>query len=56
MLAAAAFVAGLIAGVLQLTGGHQVTEKWLIILAVVLTAAEVAWGWNRTGRYGRGGT
>jgi len=28
---------------------------WLLLIGLALVCAEVAWGWNRSGRYGRGG-
>jgi len=55
MLSILGFVAGLIAGILKLTGKHENFVIWLIILAVLLVCADVAWGFygrrwgNRTG-------
>jgi len=55
MLATLAFVMMVIAAALELTGKHLNWVIWLVIVAVALVGAEVAWGWNRGGRYGSRG-
>lgn len=50
ILAAIAFI---IAAFLEFSGGHSKPVIWLLIVGGLLLVAEVAWGWNRTGRYGR---
>ena len=56
MLAILAFVSFVIAAFLKFAGGHQSAMLWAIIIGGLLVSAEVAWGWNRAGRYGpRGG-
>ena len=56
MFAVIAVILALVAGVLELTGKHLDWVIWLVIIAVALVGAEVAWGWNRGGRYGPRGT
>ena len=51
MLAILAFVAFVIAGLLRLIGSHESMVIGLIIVGGLLVSAEVAWGWNRGGRY-----
>jgi hypothetical protein len=53
MLAIAAFVAFVIAAFKAATG-HASPLIWFVIIGGLLVSAEVAWGWNRTGRYRRG--
>jgi hypothetical protein len=53
MLAVLAFVAFAITGILKLIGKDPDAQVWLLIIGGLLVAAEVAWGWNRGGRYGR---
>jgi hypothetical protein len=53
MLAILAIVLMVIAGILELTSKHLNLVIWLVIVGVVLVAAEFAWGWNRNGRYRR---
>ena len=53
MLAIAAFIAFVIAAFKAATG-HASVLTWAIIVGGLLVSAEVAWGWNRTGRYRRG--
>jgi hypothetical protein len=55
MLAVLAFVAFVVAGILELTKTHLNVVIWLVIIGGALVAAEVIWGWNRTGRYSRTG-
>ena len=52
MLAILAFVAFVIAAFLHFSGGHASALLWALIIGGLLLSAEVAWGWNRTGRYG----
>ena len=51
ILAAIAFI---IAAFLNFGGGHGKDVDWLVIVGGLFLCAEVAWGWNRTGRYRRG--
>ena len=53
MLAIIAFVLAVIAAILDLANKHTNDITWLLIAGVGLVAAEVAWGWNRGGRYSR---
>jgi hypothetical protein len=53
MFAIFGFVAFVIAAFLHFTAGHASAVVWAIIIGGLLVAAEVAWGWNRGGRYGR---
>jgi hypothetical protein len=55
MLAILAFAAFVIAAILKLAGHDAGAVQWLLVIGGLLVAAEVAWGWNRGGRYGRGG-
>jgi heme A synthase len=55
MLAIIGFVLAIVAAILDLTGKHTNDITWLLIAAVALVCAEVAWGWNRGGRYARRG-
>ena len=52
VLAAIAFI---IAAFLKFDGHHNSQMQWAIIIGGLLLCAEVAWGWNRSGRYGWGG-
>jgi hypothetical protein len=54
MLAVVGVVLVAIAGILKLVSKYPDAIIWLIIIGVILIGAEVAWGWNRGGRYGRG--
>ena len=51
MFAILAFVAFVIAAFKAATG-HATPLLWCIIVGGLLVSAEVAWGWNRGGRYG----
>jgi len=53
MLAIIGFVLGVIAAFLKATHGNASVMTWLIILAVLLVCADVAWGVHRGGWYGR---
>lgn len=53
MLAVLAFVVGVIAALLQFLGGHTHVVIWLLIIAVLMVSAEVAWGVHRAGWYRR---
>lgn len=55
MLAILGFVAFVIAAVLHLVKHDPGAVTWLIIIGGALVCAEVAWGWNRAGRYTRPG-
>ena len=55
MLAILGFVAFVIAAFLKFDGHHQSPMLWAIIIGGLLVSAEVAWGWNRAGRYGWAG-
>jgi mannose/fructose/N-acetylgalactosamine-specific phosphotransferase system component IID len=46
-------VAIAIAAILKLTGHSNSVVLWVIIVAVALIGAEVAWGWHRGGYYRR---
>lgn len=50
MLAILGFVLIVIAAILELVKKYPHAIVWLIIAAVALVCAEVAWGWNRSGR------
>jgi hypothetical protein len=54
MLAILGFVAFVIAAILHLVKHDAGAVLWLIIIGGALVCAEVAWGWNRSGRYRRG--
>ena len=53
MLAIIGVVLAAIAAILKLVGKHPDWILWLIIIAVILIGAEVAWGWRRSGMYSR---
>jgi hypothetical protein len=53
MLAVAGFILGVIAAFLKATNGNPSIMLWLIIIAVLLACADVAWGVHRGGWYGR---
>lgn len=53
MLAVLGVVLAAIAGLLKLLGSHPSWVIPLLIVAVILIGAEVAWGWHRTGMYRR---
>ena len=53
MGAVLAVVLAVIAAILNLVGKHQDWIIWLLIAAVILVGAEVAWGWHRAGYYRR---
>ena len=52
MLAIAGIIAEVIAAFIKATHGNASIMTWLIIIGAILIGAEVAWGWNRGGRYG----
>ena len=52
MLAILGFILAGLAGLFRLLSSHQSWVIPLLIIAVLLVCAEVAWGWHRTGRYG----
>jgi hypothetical protein len=54
MLAIIAFILFAVAGILKLVGKHADWILWLVIVGGALVSAEVAWVWNRGGRYRRG--
>ena len=45
MFAILAFIAFIIAGLLEFLGGHAKDVLWLIIIGGFLLSATVAWGW-----------
>jgi hypothetical protein len=53
MLAVVAFICGVVAAILKLTGHSPDTVDWLIIIGLIAVSAEVAWGWHRGGYYHR---
>ena len=53
MLAIVAFVCGVVAAILKLTGQHLDAVTWLLIIGLIAVSAEVLWGWHRGGYYGR---
>lgn len=55
MLAILGVVLAAIAGLLKLIGSHGPWIIPLLIVAVILVGAEVAWGWHRGGMYRAGG-
>lgn len=55
MLAVLGVVLAAIAGLLKLIGSHTAWIIPLLIVAVILIGAEVAWGWRRSGYYRRPG-
>jgi len=50
MFAVFGVILAVIAAILKLTGKYPDAILWLIIFAIILVGAEVAWGWNRGGR------
>jgi len=53
VLAVLGVVLAAIAGLLKLIGSHGSWIIPLVIVAVILIGAEVAWGWQRSGYYRR---
>jgi hypothetical protein len=53
MLAILGVILAAIAAILKLVDKHPDWIIWLVIIAVILIGAEVAWGWRRTGMYRR---
>jgi hypothetical protein len=53
MLAVIGTILAALAGLLKLLHNHGSWVLPLLIIGVILIGAEVAWGWNRGGRYGR---
>jgi hypothetical protein len=51
MLAIIGVILEVIAAILKLVDKYPNAIIWLIIIGAVLIGAEVAWGWNRGGRY-----
>jgi hypothetical protein len=51
MLAILGFFAAIFAAFLEFLGGHNKVVIILVIVGLALVCAEVAWGWNRSGRY-----
>jgi hypothetical protein len=52
MFAVIAFVCGVVAAILRLTGQHADTQAWLVIIGLIAVSVEVVWGWHRAGYYG----
>jgi hypothetical protein len=53
MLAVLGVILEVIAAILKLVSKYPGAITWLIIIGAILIGAEVAWGWNRGGRYSR---
>lgn len=53
MLAAIAFLLGLIALILKVVGTHGSWIQWMLIIGLMLVSAAVAWDWGRPWWTGR---
>ena len=55
MLAVLGFILAVIGIILKLVDKHPDWIVWLLLIGLALVCAEVAWGWHRSGYYGRRG-
>jgi hypothetical protein len=53
MLAVLGFILAVIGIILKLVDKHGDWIIWLLLIGLALVCAEVAWGWKRSGYYGR---
>jgi cyanate permease len=53
MLAVLGFILAAIGIILKLVDKHGDWITWLLLIGLALVCAEVAWGWHRSGYYGR---